>query len=118
MRTLVESYQGKVDFYLIYMREAHPADGDWALGAKRLNEPKTYEERVSAAGGCQSALDLKVTTLVDEMDDRVARAYNAWPERMYVIDPQRVIRFKMEPGPMGFNPKKVRRFLEEYFGDF
>ncbi len=115
MRKLIEACSGRVEVYLVYIREAHPADGDWAMGPKKLNEPRSYEERVAAAGGCRQTLDLAVTVLVDDMQDSVGRAYNAWPERMFLIDTAGVIRFKMAVGPMGFKPRQAQEFIEGYF---
>ena len=96
---MYEAYQDKVQFLNIYIREAHPIDG-WWLGRRLTKhsvrryapkvamdyyDPKDLQERRSMAGDCIQALDFGVMTLVDDMDDRVNKAYAAWPTRLYLV---------------------------------
>ena len=45
-----------------------------------------------------------VPTLVDDLDDAVARAYGGWPDRLYLIGSDRRIVFQGGEGPFGFKP--------------
>jgi hypothetical protein len=47
--------------------------------------------------------------VVDEMDDRVAAAYAAWPERLYVVDKQGRIAYAGGQGPFEFWPTDATR---------
>ena len=92
----------------MYLREAHPADGDAPpreADAPRVAQPQTLEQRRTAAGACLADLELgAIPTLVDEMDDAVGRAYAAWPDRLYLIGTDGKVLWKCGPGPAGFDP--------------
>lgn len=89
---------------LVYLREAHPADGwkigDWSL----VKDPTSQEERNQVAVQCCQALDFEFTTLVDTMDDHTAILWAAWPERIFVIDTDGTIVYAGDQGPWGFWP--------------
>ena len=44
---------------------------------------------------------------VDTMDDAVATRWSAWPERLFVIDHDGVVRYTGEQGPFGFWPLRA-----------
>ena len=70
LRNLYEQYHDRVQFLLIYIREAHPKDGWWLGGgmagtylkatkykaATDVYEPKTIKERQAIARRCEVAL--------------------------------------------------------------
>ena len=43
---------------------------------------------------------------VDSMDDAVAIRWSAWPERLFVVDTDGVVRYTGEQGPFGFWPRR------------
>jgi hypothetical protein len=49
--------------------------------------------------------------MVDEMDDRVGRAYSGMPDRMYLIDRKGRIAYKGGRGPFGFKPGELEQAL-------
>ncbi len=101
LRDLYTQYHQKVQFLMIYIREAHPIDG-WDMGSSnRIYDPKTIEERRNVAGQCESALQYGIPTLIDEMDDAVMEAYAAWPERLYLISHSGRIVYQGGLGPWG-----------------
>ena len=63
------------------------------------------------AGKCAGALGLKMTTVVDDVKDSVNQAYNAWPERIYLIGVDGKIAYKGGIGPFGFKPGEARDAL-------
>jgi hypothetical protein len=69
-----------------------------------IPQPKTIEERRKVAREFAEALKLTIPIRVDEMDDKVGKAYAGWPDRIYVIDAQGKIVLKAAPGPQGFPP--------------
>lgn len=74
-------------------------------------QPTTFEQRVEVATACQGALKLNMPILVDTLDDEVELAYGAFPDRLYLIDPQGKVAFKSGRGPFGYEPDKLERAL-------
>ena len=50
---------------------------------------------------------------VDTMENSMKTAYAALPERLYVIDDDK-IAYAGGPGPEGYNLEELRRWLTEY----
>lgn len=91
----------------MYIREAHAIDSAWPMPAPGapVEEPRTLEERLATANVCWRALDLDpLPGVVDEPSDAVGEAYEAWPDRLYLIDRDGRIAFRGGPGPFGFDP--------------
>lgn len=55
--------------------------------------------------------------VVDDLQDTVNMAYNAWPERMYVITAEGKIAYKGGIGPWGFKTAETRAALVEALKD-
>lgn len=69
-----------------------------------IKDPASYSERADVAGHTCSLLHINVPCLVDTMTDTVNRAYAAWPDRLYIIDPNGRIALMGDQGPKGFAP--------------
>jgi hypothetical protein len=113
-------WRDKVDFYVVYIREAHPEEG-WAVTMNRddgiqINDPTTTEARVEVAEVCAIRLQITMPVLVDDVDDKVASAYGALPDRLYLIGRDGRVAFQGEPGPFGFDPAALEKGIEEYLG--
>ena len=107
-------FRDRADFYVVYIREAHPTDG-WMLESNFQDEvvfsqPQTAESRAEVASTCMTRLALSIPALLDSMDNSVDRVFNAWPERLYVLAGNRVI-YQGGKGPYGFDPEVLDRFL-------
>jgi hypothetical protein len=79
-----------------------------------VEEPTTAAERAAVATLC--ALDLgfdRFPTLVDGMDNAVARAYAGPPARLYVIDRAGKVTYKSEPGPFGLDPEAFEAAIQK-----
>jgi hypothetical protein len=106
-----QRYLGQVEFLLIYIREAHPADG-WQV-KRNIDEgvvlatPKSAEQREEHAAACVRNLDIRFTTLIDGMDNRTEADYSGWPDRLYLVGKDGRIAFKGRPGPAGFKPVEL-----------
>ena len=130
LRDLYEQYSDRVQFLVIYTREAHPEDG-WSLGnVSRLGElfsklggladhaqqgiydPQTIEERRKVAGRCEVALQYGIRTYVDEMDDAVMTAYAAIPDRLYLVGLDGRVVYAGGPGPFGFKPAELKDAID------
>ena len=113
---------------MVYIREAHPKDGMWfgsglpslllklskSKASTDLEDPKTFEERRAVAGQCEEALKYGIRTYIDEMDDRVNKAYAAWPTRIYLIGMDGRVVYAGGLGPWGFKPKELGTAIEDY----
>ena len=111
LRDLYEQYSDRVQFLVIYIREAHPRDG-WSLGRTDIYDPKTIEERRKVAGMCEEAMQYGIRTYVDEMDDAVMTAYAAWPDRLYLIALDGRVVYAGGQGPMGFRPGSLKKAID------
>lgn len=78
-----------------------------------VTDPQTIDERRTVAGECSTALQFGVHTLVDEMDDRVNKAYAGWPTRLYLVGLDGRIVYHGGPGPFGFKPADLGEAIEQ-----
>ena len=109
-------YKDKVEFLLIYIREAHPAEGMPDEANKRdkilLPDASDVVEKEGHASMCVRRLDIKFTTLIDEMDNKVELEYSAWPDRLYLIGKDGRVAWKGRPGSVGFVPAELAVAIE------
>ena len=101
-------WREQVEFLVVYIREAHPEDG-WVVTSNRddnirISDPTTIEARTEVATVCALRLQIKMPVVVDEIDDEIASAYGALPDRLYLIQRGGSIEFQGEAGPWGFKP--------------
>ena len=116
LNRLYREYRDRVQFYVVYIEEAHPIDA-WQVSDNLKDDvlvatTKTEDARYEVAGVCLTKLGIELPALVDELDNRVERAYTAWPDRLYVIDRDGRIAFKSAAGPFGFKPADVESTLK------
>jgi len=114
---MYDDYKDRVEFFLVYIREAHPTDGRQARINERHNifvkQPAKYVERVAVAKEMCTQLDLKLPPLIDNLDDRVNQAYNAEPDRLYLIGVDGRIAYQGARGPRGFDPAELEVAIRE-----
>jgi hypothetical protein len=82
----------------------------------RLLDPTSAEERGEVAAECAARLELRLPLVVDTIDDRVASAYGALPDRLYLVGRGGRIAFQGEPGPWGFKPEELVEPIERELG--
>jgi len=128
LHELYKQYHDQVEFIVIYIKEAHPVDGwwlgggipglflklSWSKAATDIYHSKTVEERQTVARRCEVALQYEIPTYVDEMDDRVNKAYAAWPTRLYLIVLDGRVVYAGGLGPFGFKPAELKAAIEGY----
>lgn len=94
-----QTYKEKSLWYMVYIREANSENGTKPASDRTIAEKaKTMEERIALASACQKDLGLDFPVLVDDINNKVEKAYAAWPERIYVVDKKGNIGYKSEPG--------------------
>ena len=72
-------------------------------------EPRTLEERRKVARDCIEQLGLAIPAVLDGMDNAMARAYNAWPNRVYILGGDGIVWFKGPWGPRGVSGARFDR---------
>ncbi len=108
-------FADEANFFGVYVREAHPADG-WLMESNtrmgvRLDQPKNMEERVAVAQTCATKLNYSMPLLVDTMDDEVGNLYSGMPARAYVIGVDGRVTYQGGRGPYGFRPAEMEQSL-------
>ena len=113
-------YGKQVEFLMIYIHEAHAVDGTAPMSRGRgpvIEEPITFEERKGIAKLCSGALDMSpLRMLVDDMDDSVATAYAAHPDRLYLVDEEGKVAYAGGKGPRGFSTTELEDALRAQLG--
>jgi Iodothyronine deiodinase len=117
LNKLYQQFRDRAAFYVVYIQEAHPIDA-WQLYDNVQDDvliasTRTQDERYSAADLCVRKLGIELPALMDDLDNRVERAYTGWPDRLYVIDTTGNIAHKSKAGPFGFKPAEVEAALRQ-----
>jgi len=120
---LYDDYKEHVDFLTIYIREAHPTD-EWQMKSNEKEkddvcyaQPKTIEQRVAIANDFTRRFKFPVPFGIDEMTNGANDAYAAWPERLYIVGEDGRITYKGGNGPFKYDPKEVRAWLAQRYGE-
>jgi len=77
-----EKYEGKVTFIVLYQREAHPEQMQFAT----IKQPETYEERQALAQRTCDELTVATTIVIDGIDNAVRETYGGLPNSAYIIE--------------------------------
>jgi Iodothyronine deiodinase len=81
-----------------------------------FDQPKTDEARRDAAKILVERLKYRMPVALDPIDDRVGKAFAAWPERIYVVGVGGRILYKGGMGPFGFHPEEAEKLLADQLG--
>ena len=108
---MYNKYKDQVEFFIVYIREAHPTDGR-QVGSNvqeriLVEQPKTFEARLDVAKEMCSALEISMPTLIDGIDNTVGNAYAGWPDRLYLVGSDGKVAYKGGRGPRGFKPPEL-----------
>ena len=120
LHALHARYADRVDFLVVYIREAHPEEG-WVIAPNRDEgirgqDPPTDQARHQVASECALRLQIELPVVVDAIDDSIASAYGALPDRLYLIGRGGRIAYQGEPGPGGFDPRTLEQAIEQELG--
>jgi tetratricopeptide (TPR) repeat protein len=90
LNALYERYHDRVEFLLVYIREAHGTSSWQSTINQRegidLSDPLSFEQKREYASSCLRKLKIKYKAAVDPMDNITEKAYSAWPSRLYLVD--------------------------------
>jgi hypothetical protein len=111
LEQMAERYAGRVAFFVVYIKEAHPEDG-WVLTSNRdegiaVRDPESAPERAA----CAVRVQTRMPVLVDVLDNEAARQYGGWPDRLYLIGKDGRVAFQGEEGPSGFRPEELEQAI-------
>lgn len=112
-------YKEEAQFFLIYIREAHPSDG-WQLPINEkegvvFKDPENIDKRKEIADCCIADLKLSLPVLIDDMNDTANKSYSAWPDRIFIVDKGGKIVYRGGPGPKGFRVEELADELDKMF---
>ncbi|MGI9519014.1 MAG: deiodinase-like protein [Pirellulaceae bacterium] len=104
---MFQDYKDVAEFRMVYINEAHAADGNWPVEYARekgINEHTNYGERCTTAQMLLDEKQLTIPCLIDGMDNAVNEAYKAWPDRVFLVRTDGVLAVAAARGPWGFEP--------------
>lgn len=112
-------YADVCTFVQVYIKEAHPQDG-WSFGEEmndgwgHVKYATAIADRLAVAKAWIEKVGAKAPYYCDTMADTMRLSYEAWPERLYVID-QGKIALKGGPGPFQYDIGEVEAWLKSRF---
>ncbi len=117
---IAESYREQMDFYCVYIQEAHPDDG-WQIKVNLdadiiHDQPTTIEERADVAEACQLDLRLKMPVLLGDIENETDFSYAARPVRLFVLDEDGVIVHRSGVGPRDLDVEGALAAIERIAG--
>ena len=120
LKQLQKRYGRRVNFFLVYVKEAH-AEGQWQSGRNKREEvtlpsASTLVEKQGHAAMCVRKLQLDFPALVDGMDGAMETAYHAWPSRLFVVDRDGRIALSSRLTELDFQVDRVQAVLEKVAG--
>jgi hypothetical protein len=97
---LFEEYGDRVNFLMVYIREAHPLDGRMVPSNQfRVMTPRTLDERRALARDFVARIGIAMPLVVDTIDNAVARMYEPFPNRMVFLDADGTVVDAAPAGP-------------------
>jgi hypothetical protein len=116
LHELAEKWRNRVNFLVVYICEAHPIDG-WQVTSNlddgvEIESPRTDAERLAVASDCALNLEIGLPVVIDPIDNPLANAYGALPDRLYLIDSDGRVAYQGEEGPIGFKPVDLDAAIE------
>ena len=117
MERLYSQYQDQVEFFVVYVQEAHPTDG-WQVESNISDEVlyrqhQSFDERKEAAQSVTIALHISIPTLGDAMENGICAAYGAAPERLYLIGKDGKVVYHGGAGPHLFDLDELDEALQK-----
>jgi peroxiredoxin len=114
---LQERYRGRVEFRLVYIREAHPQGEAWQSTVNErqgvsLPEARSETERSEHAALCRQRLAIPFEAALDAMDGKAEAAYGAFPSRAFVIDKAGKVVFTTALDEESLRPEALEAALD------
>jgi hypothetical protein len=121
LKRIAEQYGDRVDFRLVYIREAHAEGGPEVQWQSTINQrdgisltpARDLPEKQQHAELCVRKLNLPFPAVVDGMDGAAESAYQAWPSRLYLVGVDGRVAFNSRLGELDFHPAELEGALRE-----
>ena len=107
------SYNGHVEFLIVYIREAHPNLLREGHKTGVVGRPDNIAERVILATECVSQYKFTIPMVIDGMDGTVNSDYQAAPVRVTITDIDGKVAFYAGRGPFDFRLPPVERTIKK-----
>ncbi len=116
MEEIYDRFRSQMEFFVVYVREAHPTDG-WQAESNVAEgivyrQHQSLDEREEVAHACSLDLHISIPVLIEEMDNAVDDAYGAAPERLYVIGADGQVTYHGGAGPHLFDLDEWEQSIE------
>lgn len=105
-----------IDFLIIYIKEAHASDG-WKFDGSQYSFIANHRHIQDRIDAVRSLVELAkidredhVSLSCDTIDDHTNHLFRGWPERLYVIDEQKIL-YQGGNGPIGYSIPSLEFFL-------
>lgn len=95
------------------MKEAHASDGPRPAKHVEIEQPTTFDRRLEVAQTCSAEIELKIPMLIDDMKNSCATAYNALPDRLFILGTDGKIAYRGGRGPRGFDVDEMEKALKK-----
>lgn len=106
----------KARFLTVYIEEAHAVDR-WYLpqapSGAQIKHHTSDADRIAAAKSFIADYSFPIETVVDTIANEANFAYDAWPERLYIVV-DGVVVFKGGPGPFFYRLDEVMTWLDNF----
>lgn len=114
MTEIVNRFGAQVDFLTVYIAEAHPTGGWEAPDQPNVVAQATStEERRSSAMEFFAKCKYSGKLAIDSIENHGMLLYAGMPDRIFVVDATQHFVHVQQPGPMGYQPPELVKFLEE-----
>ena len=96
MDELHERYKDKdVEFFVVYSKEPHAQERKYF---KKYTQHSSFEHKMGYAKELVAEFGMKISVLVDDVDEAVVNAYGRMPNMVFVIDKDGNIAYKASAG--------------------
>jgi hypothetical protein len=107
MERMYQQYKDIAEFRIVYIREAHATDSQRPVPyAFRLNikNHTSFQARCKVAEKLFEDKKLTIPCIIDGLDNAVNKAYQAHPDRIYLVRKDGRLAIVADRGPWGFKP--------------
>lgn len=101
IKALYDEFRDDVEFFFVYVREAHPGE--------RVPAHGSMDEKIAAARLLREAEDLEMPVLVDDLRGSIHRNYSGLPNPAFLIDKSGHVAFRS----MWANPEALAGAIDE-----
>ncbi len=119
MEAIYQSFKNIVEFRIVYISEAHAVDDrrPEPLAQKlKIFEAKDTGQCCTTAEMMMKEENVSIPCLIDNMDNSINTAYNAHPDRVFLVRTDGRLAVAADRGPWGFKPAldKTLAWLRSY----